>query len=125
MSARPPLASGQSALPPPIERYTLLSWLHKNLFNSWYNALLTLLSVGVLYTLLRSFLIWAYQQAEWDVVVVNLRLIMVGQYPPEQLWRIWLVLDILALLIGVALGVSMRRLRAVGIVGLLFPFFWP
>lgn len=69
-------------------------WLQRNLFNSWFNSLLTTaLLVGITWAgtnLIR----WAFTQAQWAVVTTNLRLFMVGRYPIDQLWRIWAVLAI-------------------------------
>ncbi len=96
-------------LPPPTERYTVLGWLHKNLFSTWYNALLTLVTAYIVYVLGKAILVWAFTEAEWSVVVVNLRLFMVGQYPVEQIWRIWLSLHLLAVTMGLAWGTMLGR----------------
>ncbi len=96
-------------LPPPTERYTVLGWLHKNLFSTWYNALLTLATAYIVYVLGKAILVWAFTEAEWSVVVVNLRLFMVGQYPVEQIWRIWLSLHLLAVTMGLAWGTMLGR----------------
>ena len=76
-----------------------IAWLRKNLFSTWYNALLTLLALGLLYALLRPAIQWALTEARWGVIEANLTLFMIGQYPRDQLWRIWLTIYILAGLI--------------------------
>ncbi len=88
-----------SSLPPAI-RLIPWQWLRANLFNTWWNSLLTLLSGLLVFWLLRSVLTWAFTQANWQVIPANLRLILAGQYPPEQLWRVWLSLLLLAFLTG-------------------------
>jgi general L-amino acid transport system permease protein len=93
------------ALPPPLERQNLLGWVYKNLFNTWYNALLTILSLGLIYALLKPILVWVFTQARWEVIQVNLRLLMAGQYPTEQLWRAWACLFLLAGIFGLSWGV--------------------
>jgi general L-amino acid transport system permease protein len=45
-----------------------------------------------------SFLDWAITQAKWAVVTENLGLFVVGRYPEESIWRIWLILTIIAAL---------------------------
>ncbi|NOH03659.1 MAG: amino acid ABC transporter permease [Chloroflexi bacterium] len=110
-------APANNVLPPPIERYTLLGWIYKNLFNTWYNALLTFLTVGIIYAIGKPAITWAIEQARWEVILVNIRLLMVGQYPIEQVWRIWLCLHLLAAVGGLSWGVWIRGYR---IWGLLF-----
>jgi len=95
----------KTILPPPTERYTILGWLQKNLFNSWYNSLLTLLAGWLSYWLITGIVRWMLTTAEWEVVVVNLRLFLVGQYPADQLWRVWLMIFLVALLAGISWGI--------------------
>lgn len=110
------IASTENVLPPPIERYTLLGWVYKNLFNTWYNALLTFLAVGIIYAIGKPAITWSLEQARWDVVLVNMRLLMVGQYPVGQIWRIWLCLHLLAAVGGLSWGVWIRGYRLWGIL---------
>ena len=113
---QPAIASRDDVLPPPIERYTLLGWVYKNLFNTWYNALLTVLAAGILYAIAKPVLTWAFNQARWEVVAVNMRLLMVGQYPPDQIWRVWLCLHLLAAVGGLSWGLWVRRYRILGLL---------
>jgi len=115
------LTSRSGILPPPTERYTWLGWVQKNLFSTWYNALLTVLSLGLVYAILKPFTIWLLTQARWEVIEVNIRLLMAGQYPLEQLWRAWLCLHLLAAIVGLSWGIWVRGRRLVGIGLLLVP----
>ncbi|RMF34203.1 MAG: amino acid ABC transporter permease [Chloroflexi bacterium] len=81
-----------------------IAWLRKNLFSTWYNALLTFLSLWVLYVVLGGTLRWALTEADWRVITANLRLFMVGPYPPEQVWRPALSVMIVSLLMGLSWG---------------------
>ena len=101
-------ASSPQTLPPPTERFTVLGWVYKNLFSNWYNTLLTFIALGLAYALLKPFLTWLFEQADWEVVQVNFRLLMVGQYPKEEMWRIWLCLHVLAAVVGLSWGVWVR-----------------
>jgi len=115
-------------LPPPAERLTILGWAYKNLFRTWYDSLLTLLSIGLIYLLIRPFLTWLFITARWEVIQVNLRLLMVGQYPLAEVWRIWLCLEVQATLIGFSWGIWLRGRRLLGVALLLVPVgfaFWP
>jgi general L-amino acid transport system permease protein len=73
-------------------------WLRKNLFNTWYNVILTLAGLFLCLWGGLSFLDWAITQAKWAVVTENLGLFVVGRYPEESIWRIWLILTIIAAL---------------------------
>ncbi len=115
------ITSRSPVLPPPTERYTLIGWLHKNLFSTWYNTLLTFLALGMIYALLKPIMTWLFTQADWEVVQVNIRLLMVGQYPSDETWRVWLCLHLLAANLGLSWGIWERHHRWLGIVLLLVP----
>lgn len=116
------LTSSAQSLPPPTERYTLLGWLRRNLFSTWYNTLLTLAGLALIYAILKPFLTWLLTEADWEVIQVNLRLLMVGQYPSDETWRVWMCLYLLAAILGLSWGVWVRRRWMVGLVLLLVPF---
>ncbi len=108
-------------LPPPVERYSLLGWIYKNLFSTWYNGLLTILALALVYAIAKPVLSWAFTQARWDVVTVNMRLLMVGQYPPTELWRVWLCLHLLAAIGGLSWGIWIQGRRLLGLILLAAP----
>ena len=98
--------SGQdSSLPPPTLALGPAGWLRQNLFSTWYNALLTIVLVAFLVPLVAVTLRWIVTEARWGVVTANLRLFLIGQYPFEEAWRIWLSLTVLSVLTGVSAGV--------------------
>ena len=88
------------ALPPPPVAVGLLGWLRTNLLSPWYNAVLTVVVVGVLARVAGPVWRWVFVLAHWQAVTVNLRLFIVGLYPGDQLWRPGLVLILLAWLLG-------------------------
>lgn len=97
--------SATTLKPPLAERPNLLGWLRRNLFNSWGNAILTVAAGWLTYVTLRGLLLWVFTEADWEVVVTNLRLILLGQYPIVQVWRIWVSMALLAFLIGNSLSI--------------------
>ena len=109
-------------LPPPTERYTVLGWLHKNLFRSIPDTILTILSIGFLYLVGKPVITWIFTQAKWEVVSANLNLIMVGRYPIEQIWRIFASLGIIGLMIGLSWGIWIRAKWMENLVVFGFPF---
>jgi general L-amino acid transport system permease protein len=108
-------------LPPPSERATPAGWARKNLFNNWFNTILTFVSLGVILLILRPALSWVFTQANWQVIMVNARLLLAGTYPVDQMWRIWLCLHMLAAISGLTWGVWVRGRRAAGLAFLAAP----
>jgi general L-amino acid transport system permease protein len=92
-----------------------IAWLRQNLFSGWVSSLVTGVMAGLLLVLAINIGGWAATEARWDVVSRNLRLFLVGQYPGDQLWRIWLALAILSVLTGVSAGRFGRTSRALAI----------
>jgi general L-amino acid transport system permease protein len=78
-------------------------WVMKNLFNTWYNTILTLVLVGVFVSALVA-LVRGLLGADFEIIRVNLELFMVGQFPDDQLWRPWLATFLIATLIGLMSG---------------------
>ncbi|MFZ5828376.1 MAG: amino acid ABC transporter permease [Bacillota bacterium] len=119
MSASTEFRPGQPPEPvmPPVTELGVVGWLKKNLFNSWYNTLLTLATLWLLYKLGGGLLSWALFKANWGVVGKNLQVLMVGGYPAEHLWRVWLVVAIAAFWSGVTWGgwARMNRMSAIGL----------
>lgn len=91
--------------PPLSESRTPLGWLRRNLFNSIGNTLLTLAAAWLSYVLLRGLLTWIFTEADWEVIHTNLRLILLGQYPIAQVWRVWISVLLLAFLGGNSLSI--------------------
>ena len=95
---------------PPIIELGLMGWLRKNLFSSWYNSILTILGLYLLYVLIPPLINWIFIDANfvgttrddctkdgacWIFIQENIKLVFYGLYPTEELWRINLVYLIL------------------------------
>ncbi len=103
---------------PPVLAIGPLAWVRKNLFNTWYNLALTLFAAWLLYTLLKAVIEWATTEARWGVIEANLTLFMIGQYPRDQIGRVWLTIFILAGLIGLSWGVWKNAARGFALIAL-------
>jgi general L-amino acid transport system permease protein len=79
-------------------------WLKKNLFSSWGNTLLTVLSLAVIIFVVQGAVRWIFVDADWSPVVQSLRLFAVGPYPADQMWRIWTIVYMVSFLMGVSGG---------------------
>jgi len=98
-------------LAPPRVSLGPIGWLRENLFSTWYHALLTILVGGVLAFLVIGIGVWALTEARWGVITSNLRLFLIGRYPSDEAWRIWLSLASLSTLTGLSSGRSGRAVR--------------
>ncbi len=87
---------------PPRTSVGVIGWLKSNLFNSWFNSLLTLVVLFLFYKTIPPFVQWAFidslwmstgkeclaaDGACWSIIPANLRFILFGFYPYEEQWR--------------------------------------
>jgi len=115
--------SGQASRRPPrlAAGPLVLKWLRDNLFGTWLNTGLTLLSVAFLAWIVPPLLDWVLFQAVWSgspedcqegggacwaFIDQKHRLILFGQYPPSEQWRPQAAVLLLLSVIGISL---MRR----------------
>lgn len=90
-------------LPPPAMSVGVVGWLRANLFSSWFNTLLTLFAVYLVWLMLPPLIQWAFIDADWTGttradctsggacwVFVQQRFgqFMYGFYPSELRWRV-------------------------------------
>jgi general L-amino acid transport system permease protein len=114
---------------PPVYNISLLIWMKKNLFSTWYNILLTFISILFLYWISSRLINWSFNQAQWEVVKVNLRLFFVGRYPINLLWRAWLSIGIIITLSGFSWGIIYCKIKlfntaTLSLLSLLTVFFF-
>ena len=115
--------STTEVLAPPTERYTVLGWIKRNFFNSISDSILSIVAFWITYAMLKSILSWGFGEANWVVIADNLKLFMVGRYPAEELWRVWAVLYLLALVVGFTWGVWVKSKEKAGYVLIGMPIF--
>lgn len=104
-----------------------IKWLKKNLFSTWYNALLTFVAAAFVYFILKGVLTWVFVTANWAPVINNPKLFAVGQYPTGELWRVGAILLMVSFLMGVSWSLWGGTVRtfalalavALGVVALL------
>jgi general L-amino acid transport system permease protein len=110
---------------PPVKARSPLDWVRQNLFNNWYNSLITIvLAPAITYVIYRA-LRFVFVTARWEIVQVNLTNFMVGTFPRGELWRPWVAMVILAVVVGLGLGVTARaNLDALAAQGLRSTTSW-
>jgi general L-amino acid transport system permease protein len=117
----------RSSIKPPVTSLGALGWLRANLFSNWFNSLLTILTLILIYFFLRSLVIWSVEEANWSAIINNLGVLTWGRYPGTEVWRLGVSL-ILIILMGVLTWALWSRqenprVRQVLLVGwLLMPF---
>jgi len=99
---------------PPITEIGIVGWMKANLFNGWYNSILTLVVLYLLWLTVPSLIQWslinsswlpsgdqckAGEGACWSVVSANIRFIIFGFYPHALQWRPLLAVIILIVLL--------------------------
>ncbi len=98
---------------PPVTNVGAIGWIKNNLFNGWFNSLLTLAILYLLWRTVPPFVNWAFLNSSWvaasgqcsddgacwSVVTANIRFILFGFYPHELQWRPLLAVVILIFLL--------------------------
>lgn len=84
------------------------AWVRANLFNTWYNALLTLVLAPAIGWVVFRVLRFVLSTARWGIIEANLLNFMVGTFPRGQVWRPWVAIAVLAVVVGLGLGVTSR-----------------
>ena len=92
--------------PPPRTQVGVLGWLRENLFSNWYNSLLTVISILIIYKVIAVLYQWGIADAVWVAedrrvcldtspdgacwagVIVWTKNIIYGRYPSDEVWRI-------------------------------------
>ena len=68
-----------------------VEWTIDTFFGSVFNTVVTLFSLLLIGYLTISLIGFA-ANAEWEVIKVNRRLLLIGRMPPEHEWRVWAIL---------------------------------
>jgi general L-amino acid transport system permease protein len=103
------------ALAPPENTIGPIAWLRRNLFSGPINATVTLLLGAGLAWVALQIGEWAVTEARWSVVTDNLRVFLIGRYPGDLAWRIWLSLAVLSVLAGLSAGAYGRTTRMLAV----------
>jgi len=87
---------------PPVTQVGAIGWIRTNLFKGWFNSILTLITMYILWVIIPPLIRWAFidslwfstgaeckqiDGACWSIIPTNLRFILFGFYPYDQQWR--------------------------------------
>ncbi len=97
---------------PLLDEPITAGWAKKHLFSNWYNSAMTvifgLIAIWAVVSAVRFLL-----AAEYEILKVNLELLMLGRYPRDELWRVAVALIGVGFTGGVTAGFLSARARAV------------
>lgn len=98
-----------------------ITWIKKNLFSNWFNSILTIISLTIIYFTVVGLVTWILTTADWRPVVGTPLLYLIGQYTRDQMWRPGLSLWLVTFLIGMSWGVWEKYVKvfAIFLAGLL------
>ncbi|MDX1436782.1 MAG: hypothetical protein R3335_08225, partial [Anaerolineales bacterium] len=88
-----------------------LTWMRKNLFSSWFDGILTIIGVLIIFFVVWTVGDWIINQANWAPVLNFPLLYLIGQYPRDQMWRVALTLWTVSFLFGMSWGTWGKLLR--------------
>lgn len=92
----------EDAIKPPATSVGVLGWVRANLFNNWFNSILTLVTLYALGRIIPPFIRWAFvdslwfstgeackgaEGACWSIIPANIRFILFGFFPYDSQWR--------------------------------------
>ena len=120
-------------LPAPLESVGIIGWLRENLFSSKVNSLLTIAALLFLWKAVPPLFSWAITDATWSFspdpcstektgacwtfIFVKFRVLMLGLYPEQFVWRPVLAFAIFLLVCGITV---FRLLRTRFLIALWF-----
>jgi general L-amino acid transport system permease protein len=96
---------------PPVRGLSPPEWVRANLASTPLNAALTAVIGAVVAWAVYRLGRWVFVTADWAIVRVNLRLFMVGRFPADELWRLWVAGYVLVGTVGLAAGALRETLR--------------
>ncbi|MGI8872794.1 MAG: amino acid ABC transporter permease [Egibacteraceae bacterium] len=97
--------AGPEPTRPPTHATSPGTWLRENLFNTWYNSLLTVVFAALLAWVIYRGLRFVFVTGRWDIIRVNLTNFAVGRYPRGEIPRIWAGIYVIAAVVGLGAGV--------------------
>lgn len=124
-------------MPPPGKVFGPMAWMRNNLFDGWFNTLLTLVAVYLIYLIIPPLLEWAIFKASWVgttqadcnkegacwvFIIQRFGQFMYGYYPAEFRWRV--DLTVVLAIIGVV-PLFIAKVPKKGYYGLGFIILYP
>ena len=99
---------------PPVTSVGAIGWIKGNLFNSWFNSVITIVILYLIWEIVPPFIRWAFIDslwtstgaqcheaggACWSIIPANIRFILFGFFPYESQWRPLMAMILLVVLL--------------------------
>ena len=81
----------------------IFNWIRSNLLASKLDVLLSLLGAYFIYLVTSIFLTFVFT-SDWTLIEVNRKILLLGLFPDDQIWRIWVLFAISSILISSTKG---------------------
>lgn len=91
---------------PPARRDDPWTWARRELFSGPVNSAVSVVFGAALAYVAYRIAAFAFVNTEWEVVRRNLRLFMVGRFPLDELWRVWVAGYLVVVAVGIGVGVG-------------------
>lgn len=75
-----------------------INWIKENLFSSKVDIFLTIVGAYFIYFIFSLFFNFVFT-SDWTLIEVNRKILLVGLFPEEDLWRIWSVFYVFSVLL--------------------------
>jgi len=90
------------SIKPPLTSVGVIGWAKANLFNGFFNSILTVFTLLLLWKIIPPFIRWAFVDSSWvssaeecraaggacwSAISLNIRFIIFGFFPPDSQWR--------------------------------------
>lgn len=85
-----------------------MTWLRRNLFRSFWDSVLTILFAVLAVYVIVGLARFIFITGRWEIIEVNLKLLLVGRFPEDQMWLLQASVIALAFWIA-AVATSVRR----------------
>jgi general L-amino acid transport system permease protein len=95
-------------------RWRAITWMRRNLFRGPFDSAISLIAGAVAAWVLFKAIRFVFVTGRWEVIQVNLRLLLYGRFPEAHVLRLAVALVVLSAWAGVIAGVVHRRQIAAG-----------
>lgn len=86
----------------------MTKWLRENLFRSFADGVITVISAAIGLWVIAQLFSFVFITGRWEIIQVNLKLLLVGRFPEDQIWLVGASMAAVAFWIGLFAG-SLRK----------------
>lgn len=81
-------------------------WLRENMFSTWGSGILSVAALALVFFSVRGLLAFIFAPGRrWDAVTFNMKLLMVQGYPGDEIWRVWVAVGAVVVMLAISLAI--------------------